>query len=47
MELQVTFQSLDGEVFQSMSIEVDAVSVHSSVAGDDLEMLIVGHTVLG
>ena len=28
-----------------MSIEVDAVSAHSSVAGDDLEMLIVGHTV--
>ena len=45
VELQVTFQSLDGEVLQSMSIEVDAVSAHSSVAGDDLEMLIVGHTV--
>ena len=32
VELQVTFQSLDGEVLQSMSIEVDAVSAHSSVA---------------
>ncbi len=45
VELQVTFQSLDGEVLQSMSIEIGAISAHSSVAGDDLEMLILGHTV--
>ena len=43
--LLVTFQSTEGEVLESMSIEIDAISTHSSIAGDDLEMLIVGHTV--
>ena len=28
-----------------MTIEIDAISAHSSIAGDDLEMLVVGHTV--
>ena len=28
-----------------MSIEVETISSHSSVAGDDLEMLIQGYTV--
>tara|TARA_B100001248_G_C27395450_1_gene465236 strand:- start:281 stop:886 length:606 start_codon:yes stop_codon:yes gene_type:complete len=45
VDLQVTFQSTDGEVLESMSIEIDAISAHSSVAGDDLEMLVIGHTV--
>ena len=45
VELLVTFQSTEGEVLESMSIEIDAISAHSSIAGDDLEMLIVGHTV--
>ena len=45
VEIQVTFQSLNGEVLQTMGIEVDAISAHSSVAGDDLEMLVVGYTV--
>ena len=45
VDFQVTFQSLDGEVLQTMGIEVESISAHSSVAGDDLEMLIVGYTV--
>ena len=45
VELMVTFQSTEGEVLESMSIEIDSISAHSSIAGDDLEMLIVGHTV--
>ena len=45
VDFQVTFQSLDGEVLQTMGIEVDSISAHSSVAGDDLEMLVVGYTV--
>ena len=45
VELLVTFQSTEGEVLESMSIEIDAISAHSSIAGDDLEMLVVGHTV--
>lgn len=45
VDFQVAFQSLDGEVLQTMGIEVEFISAHSSVAGDDLEMLIVGYTV--
>lgn len=45
ISMDVKFQSLDGEVLKIMSIEVDKISSHSSVAGDDLEMQILGHTV--
>ena len=45
VSLDVKFQSLDGEVIEMMSIEVEMISSHSSVAGDDLEMQILGHTV--
>ena len=45
VSMDVKFQSLDGEVLKIMSIEVDKISSHSSVAGDDLEMQILGHTV--
>tara|TARA_B110001452_G_scaffold263050_1_gene263955 strand:- start:991 stop:1656 length:666 start_codon:yes stop_codon:yes gene_type:complete len=43
--VQIEFQSLDGEVLSMMFIEVDRIESHSSLAGDELEMLIVGHTV--
>ena len=45
VDIQITFQSLEGEVLQTMGIAVDSISAHSSVAGDDLEMLVVGYTV--
>ena len=45
VSFEVKFQSLDGEVLQVMGIEVETISAHSSVAGDDLEMLVAGHTV--
>lgn len=45
VEIQVSFQSLGGEVLETMGIEADSISAHSSIAGDDLEMLIVGYTV--
>jgi len=45
VSMSVKFQSLDGELIDIMSIEVDKISSHSSVAGDDLEMQILGHTV--
>ena len=45
VEIQVSFQSLDGEVLETMGIEADSISAHSSIAGDDLEMLVVGYTV--
>lgn len=45
VSMDAKFQSLDGEVIEIMSIEVEQISSHSSVAGDDLEMQILGHTV--
>ena len=44
--VQVHFEAANGsEVYQSMQIEVDLIDAHSSIAGDDLEMLVVGYTV--
>ena len=44
--VQVHFQSENGsEIYQTMRIEVETIDAHSSIAGDDLEMLIVGYTV--
>ena len=45
ISLDVRFQSLDGDVLETMSIDVESISSHSSVAGNDLEMKILGHTV--
>ena len=45
VSLDVRFQSLDGEVLQTMAIDLESISAHSSVAGDDLEMKILGYTV--
>ena len=43
--IQVEFQDVDGLVLEQMRIELDRVSSHSSIAGDDLEMLVSGYTV--
>ena len=44
--VQVHFESANGsEIYETMRIEVDSISAHSSIAGDDLEMLVVGYTV--
>ena len=43
--IQVEFQDVDGLVLDKMRIELDRVSAHSSIAGDDLEMLVSGYTV--
>ena len=45
VSVQIEFQSLDGEVLGVMSISVDEIDAHSSLAGDKLEMLVIGHTV--
>ena len=45
VSVQIEFQSLDGDVFGVMSVEVDKIDAHSSLAGDNLEMLIIGYTV--
>ena len=44
--VQVHFEYANGsEIYETMRIEVDSISAHSSIAGDDLEMLVVGYTV--
>jgi len=45
VSVQIEFQSIDGEVLGMMSIEVERIASHSSLAGDDLEMLVIGYTV--
>ena len=46
-DVVVEVQFLDSEdvLIQSMRIEVDTVKAHSSLAGDDLEMIVLGYTV--
>jgi hypothetical protein len=43
--IQIEFQDVDGFVLDKMRVELDKVSSHSSIAGDDLEMLVSGYTV--
>ena len=43
--LEVEFQTVDGEVIDSMSLELGVLAGHSSISGDDLEMMVIGYTV--
>tara|TARA_B100001142_G_C14344071_1_gene659202 strand:+ start:1239 stop:1883 length:645 start_codon:yes stop_codon:yes gene_type:complete len=43
--VQVEFQDEFGILIQEMRIDVDEVAAHSSLAGDDLEMIVLGYTV--
>ena len=43
--VQVEFQDEFGNLIQEMRIDVDKVAAHSSLAGDDLEMIVLGYTV--
>ena len=45
LEVVVSFEDKAGDELGRMSVFLDVLSSHSSVAGDDLEMKIVGHTV--
>ena len=45
VEIRVEFQSLDGMRLDHMDISIDKISPHASVLGDELEMMVVGHTV--
>jgi hypothetical protein len=45
LEVVVSFEDEAGDELGRMSVFLDVLSSHSSVAGDDLEMKIVGHTV--
>jgi len=43
--VKVEFQDEFGNLIQEMRIDVDEVASHSSVAVDDLEMIVLGYTV--
>lgn len=45
VSIEVNFETMDGQLIDSMSIEVAELGAHSSLAGDELEMLILGHSV--
>ena len=45
VSIEVQFQTMDGEILDVMTINVDEVAAHASLAGDELEMLVLGHTV--
>ena len=43
--LEIEFQTLEGSLIDSMSLELDVLESHSSISGDDLEMMVIGYTV--
>ncbi|RJU91768.1 MAG: hypothetical protein DWC08_05690 [Candidatus Poseidoniales archaeon] len=45
VSVEVEFRSLEGELLEFMYIEVDRIESHSSVAGDNLEMMVLGYSV--
>ena len=45
VSVEVEFRSLEGELLEFMYIEVDGIGSHSSVAGDNLEMMVLGYSV--
>jgi len=45
VEVVIEFKTIEGDLLDRMSIEVKSIASHSSVAGDDLELLVVGESV--
>ena len=43
--LEIEFQTLEGEVIDRMSLDLGVLEGHSSISGDDLEMMVIGYTV--
>lgn len=43
--LEVEFQTVEGELIERMSLELALLEGHSSISGDDLEMMVIGYTV--
>jgi len=43
--LEIEFQTLEGEVLGRMALELGEMKAHTSISGDELEMMVVGHTV--
>lgn len=45
VSLEIEFQTSDGEVIETMSLELAQVEGHTSISGDELEMMVIGYTV--
>lgn len=45
VSLEIEFQTSDGEVIETMSLELARVEGHTSISGDELEMMVIGYTV--
>jgi len=43
--LEVEFQTAEGEFIESMSLELMEMQAHTSISGDELEMMVIGYTV--
>ena len=43
--VDLEFKALDGTLIESMSLELDVLKSHSSISGEDLEMMVIGYTV--
>lgn len=43
--LEIEFQTLEGEVLDRMALELGKMEAHTSISGDELEMMVIGHTV--
>jgi len=43
--LEIQFQTDGRELIERMSLELAVLEGHASISGDDLEMMIIGHTV--
>ena len=45
MSIDIEFQTSDGEVIETMSLELARVEGHTSISGDELEMMVIGYTI--
>ena len=43
--LEIRFETTSGEELGRMSLELKEMNPHTSISGDELEMMVIGHTV--
>ena len=45
VSIEIEFQTSDGEIIETMSLELTRVEGHTSISGDELEMMVIGYTI--
>ena len=45
VSIEIEFQTSDGEIIETMSLELARVEGHTSISGDELEMMVIGYTI--